>query len=129
MADQSRIDCKCGYSYLTTSISSNCPQCGKTNWTAAGGMIIIAFIIALVIFVLLIAGSISWAYYCLKNKLNKWHSIGSLALGIVSILAFSSIYKYREYPIMSIIAYLLNTLGVLLSIYNLFKLNQNENKI
>jgi hypothetical protein len=127
MAEQSRIDCKCGYSYLTTSISSNCPQCGKTNWTAAGGMIIIAFIIALVIFVLLIAGSISWAYYCLKNKLNKWHSIGSLALGIVSILAFSNIYQYSEYPIMSFMAYLLNAIGILLSLYNLFKLNQKGN--
>ena len=104
-------------------------RAAKRFIAALVGMPSIAFIIAIVIFVVLIAGSISWAYFCLKNKLNKWHSIGSLALGIVSILAFSSIYKYREYPIMSIIAYLLNTLGVLLSIYNLFKLNQNENKI
>ena len=128
MAEQSRINCKCGYSYLTTSISSKCRECGKTNWTIVGSMAVIGVILVVALLVVLIVGSASWAYYSLKNKLNKWHSIGSLSLGLVSIflVLYYSEINNDEF---SIITYLLNTLGVSLSIYNLYKLNQNDNKI
>ena len=91
-------------------------------------MAVIGVILVLAVLVVLIVGSASWAYYSLKNKLNKWHSIGSLLLGLVSI--FSVLFGDEiNNDVFSIITYLLNTLGVSLSIYNLYKLNQNDNKI
>lgn len=128
MAEQSQINCKCGYSYITTSISSTCRECGKTNWTLVGSMAVIGVILVLAVLVVLIVGSASWAYYSLKSKLNKWHSIGSLLLGLVSIFLVLFISEINN-DVFSIITYLLNTLGVSLSIYNLYKLNQNDNKI
>jgi predicted membrane channel-forming protein YqfA (hemolysin III family) len=127
MAEQSRIDCECGYSYYTSSVSSKCPDCGKKNTTPAGYLAMILIIAALVIFLVLIAGSISWAYYSFKNKLSKWHSIGSIVLGLVSIFVLYNYFYDTEYPIMRTVAYLLNAIGVLLSLYHLSKSNENEN--
>jgi uncharacterized membrane protein (UPF0136 family) len=128
MAEQSRIDCECGYSYYTSSVSSKCRQCGKKNTTPAGYLAMILIIAALVIFLVLIAGSISWAYYSFKNKLSKWHSIGPIVLGLVSIFVLYNYFYDTEYPIIRTIAYVLNAIGVLLSLYHLSKSNENENE-
>jgi hypothetical protein len=125
MEKQSKINCNCGYSYITSSVSSICPNCGNKNWTAAGILAIVLFIIAIVIFSILIAGSMIWSLFDLKYKLNKWNSICSLFLGITSIIVFSNFYEFSEYPKLTYFAYILNTLGVLLSIYNLIKIRNN----
>ena len=125
MAEQSKINCNCGYSYITSSVSSICPNCGNKNWTAAGILAIVLFIIAIVIFSILIAGSMIWSLFDLKYKLNKWNSICSLLLGITSIIVFSNFYEFSEYPELTYLSYILNTLGILLSIYNLIKIRNN----
>lgn len=125
MEKQNEINCNCGYSYITSSVSSICPNCGSKNWTAAGILAIVLFITAVVIFSILIAGSVIWSLFGLKYKLNKWNSICSLFLGITSIIVFSNFYEFSEYPKLTYFAYILNTLGVLLSIYNLIKIRNN----
>jgi hypothetical protein len=119
MEKQNEINCNCGYSYITSSVSSNCPNCGSKNWTAAGILAIVLFIIAIVIF------SMIWSLFDLKYKLNKWNSICSLLLGITSIIVFSNFYEFSEYPKLTYLSYILNTLGILLSIYNLIKIRNN----
>jgi len=125
MAEQSKINCNCGYSYITSSVRSNCPNCGEKNWTAAGILAIVLFIIAIVIFSIFIAGSMIWSLFSLKYKLNKWNSICSILLGITSIIVFSHFYEFSEYPKLTYFAYILNTLGILLSVYNLIKIRNN----
>ena len=127
MAEQNKIQCNCGYTYYTSSVSSKCPDCGEKNTTPAGYLAMILIVVALVIFLLLIAGSISWAIYSLKNKLSKWHSIGSLLLGAVSIWVFYNYDNYSEYPMIRTFGYGLNTVAILISLYNLSKATQNEN--
>jgi glucan phosphoethanolaminetransferase (alkaline phosphatase superfamily) len=109
-------------------VSSKCPNCGEKNTTPAGYLAMISIIVALVIFLVLIAGSISWAYYSFKNKLSKWHCIGSLLLGAVSIFVLYYYFYDTEYPIIRTIAYVLNSIGVLLSLYQLSKSTENENE-
>jgi hypothetical protein len=125
MEKQNEIKCNCGYTYFTKNVVSNCPNCGEKNWTAAGILAIVLFIIAIVIFSIFIAGSMIWSLFSLKYKLNKWNSICSLLLGITSIIVFSHFYEFSEYPKLTYLAYILNTLGILFSIYNLIKIRNN----
>jgi hypothetical protein len=127
MSEYTTIQCKCGNSYVTKELTSKCSNCGETNWTAAGGLAYIAIIIAIALFIGIMFGAIAWAILSTIKKLNKWHNIGVIATGILSLYLFNSLFPYAEYPSMSWINYLCNGSGILLSIYNLVELNKLNN--
>ena len=119
MADKyERIDCKCGHSYLTTSPVSNCPKCHKQNWSTGGGLMALFIVLLLLILVGFMFGALAWGIYIFyvgnteKIKNLNWHHAGVLALAIISLIFFNDIFEYSEYPIMSWITYVTNTLAI-----------------
>lgn len=127
MAERNRIDCACGYSYFTSSVSSRCPDCGKRNTTLAGYLGIIGMAAVVIIFFVLLLGAITWAMYGLKNTLAKWHSYGSLLLGALSIWVFYHYDSYSEYPVIWSFGYGLNAIAILISLNNLYKSGESGN--
>lgn len=127
MSELKNISCKCGRNYVTKHFASKCPACGKTNWTAEGGLAIIIFIVALAIFIGLLIGSVFWSFTARRKKLNQWHSIGSIALSVLAFYIF--IDMYNEYPNVSIIAFILNGGGIILAASNLSELYKKKKNI
>jgi len=113
MSEYEGLKCECGHTYVTKSIVSTCPNCGKTNWSAKGGLFIILLVIAIAIFVGLLFGAIGWAIYALQNKLGKWHFLGACLTGIAIFIFFGEIYPYDQYPILNWMSYILNGSAVL----------------
>ena len=121
MSEYKSIECECGNFYSTKSYVSNCPYCGKQNWTLEGGLFVILIIIAVVILIGLMFGAIGFVFYLINNKSNKWYFVGNIAFGIFCIFLFNSIYSYNIYPIMSWITYLSNGSAIVISSIFLFK--------
>ena len=108
MSNYEGLNCECGNTYVTKSFVSTCPKCGKTNWSAKGGLFMIVIVIAIAILVGFLFGAIAWAIYAIQEKLGKWHFFGASAVGITLFFFFSEIYPYYEFPIMNWISYVCN---------------------
>ena len=85
------------------------------------GLLFLYLLVGLIILSILITGSAVWSIYTYSTLKSKWHTVGSLALGLVSMSIYSTVYTYAEYPTMTVLAYTLNGLGVLISLIYIFK--------
>lgn len=128
MSEYERLNCKCGYSYITKDLSSKCPNCGKTNWSSKGGIAVILLIVGIAIFLGITFGSIAWVVTAVKTKLSKWHYLGASILGLVMLFTYSSILPYNEYPILNWISYLCNGTGFIYGGYQFWLLRDATTK-
>ena len=125
MSEYEGLNCECGRVYVTKSFVSTCPSCGKTNWSAKGGLFAILIVIAIVIFVGLLFGPIAWAIYAMKDKLGKWNFLGASIAGLGLAFLFGEIYEYNEYPVLNWISYICNGAAFLLGGFMFFKTLKN----
>lgn len=127
MSTYQTIECKCGNHYRTKEMFSNCPYCGKKNFTMAGGalMILLAgfIVLAIAIAVLMFAGAIILAYYARKNNLqNKWYYIGAIAIGVFGIYGCYELIQDRSNEVMGTLGIISNCIGIGLASISLYKL-------
>lgn len=87
MADYERIECECGHAYVTKQAISNCPACGKRHTSSSGGLMIIALIIGLALFVGAMLGPLAYAWYA--KDLKRWHALVAAVLGGLGIWFWS----------------------------------------
>jgi hypothetical protein len=124
MANFREVKCSCGQKYYTDDSRGNCPSCNSSE-SGDGGcgaeLVILIVTVALILVAILMIGSIAWSIYAWRTHKSKWHTVGSLALGLIALPMYSAAYTYAEFPIMTIITFTLNILGVLISLVYIFK--------
>lgn len=127
MSTYQTINCKCGHQYRTKEMFSNCPYCGKKNFTLAGGLLMILvagfLILAVVVALLLFAGSFGLTYYARKNNIqNKWYYIGAIILGVLGSYSCYELITEKGDEIFGAIGLLLNVIGMIYASFSLYKM-------
>lgn len=105
----------CSHAYVTESPVSVCPVCGKTNYSAAGGLIAIAIIAGIVLFALSLFGALVWAIVAKKKSLSKLHAVGAFVLGVGACFFWYDYQSSSEDSVLPMLGYLLNIVGMFLA--------------
>ena len=94
MSDYKTIECECGKVFVTKEMISKCPRCGKTHYSAAGGLVVILVVVVIAILIAIMFGAAAWVFYARSSKKSYWHYLGAIGLGGFAIYLGESSWRH-----------------------------------
>lgn len=125
MPDLENIIWECGNSYITKSVISSCPNCGKTNYGQNAGLLFYAIVIGLVIFVGYIFGPFAYAWY--SKNLKKFHAVlATISAPVVFLLGTAIFFTDGNSDWIVLVSLVVNFAALLLGIARIIQPRDNS---
>ena len=119
MSQIEKISCNCGNSYITKSVISSCPSCGKTNYGEKAGILtlMLGFVIAIIVgFVL---GPLIYVWY--SKNLKKYHSVIATLSAPIVLLLGAGIFADSDMDWLIVSSIVVNFIAFMFGIFRIFQ--------
>ena len=119
MSDLEKISCSCGNSYITKSVISSCPSCGKTNYGEKAGILTLVIALVTAITVGYVLGPLIYVWY--SKNLKKYHSVLATLSAPIVLLLGTGIFVDSDMDWLIATSAVVNFIAFIFGIFRIFQ--------